>query len=143
MGSIACQVAQIVGQYRLDGAEVRLLRCEGEHVLVPDLAMQRVMTNLIDNALTHGSGQVEVDLWRQEGEVFVVVYDQGRGISTYDMERAVQPFLRLNDITGAAGHCGLGLAIVVQIAQQLCGRLVHLPFDGRRSGIGIAFPAQT
>lgn len=112
---------------------------------VPLLPMQRVLANLIGNALAHGLGPVQVELHAvpgTRGGVQVLVFDHGPGLARHQLARALQPFVQLGDAAlPATRHCGLGLAIVAQIAQQLGGRVVRKPFDGARSGIGIHIPA--
>jgi len=65
------------------------------------------------------------------------VTDGGPGMSDTDFERAQQPFVRLTRTRSELGHCGLGLAIVAQVARQLGGRLrAQRGADGR---FGIVF----
>ncbi len=131
---------EVVEQYRADGADVALVRHGSTQLSVPDLGTQRALVNLIDNARAHGRGPVQVELWAEDQQVFLVVYDHGPGIAEGDLERALQPFVRFGASQGQGGHCGLGLAIVAQIAEQLGGRPVLKPFDGRRSGVGVVLP---
>ena len=66
--------------------------------------------------------------------------DNGPGIAEADRERALQRFVRLRPMGGAAGS-GLGLAIVKHIAQQNKGllTLVSSPSGGLR--VRVAFSA--
>ena len=134
------QLAEIAAQYQGDGSAVDLLRFEGGAVKLPDLAVQRLMMNLIDNALTHGRDDVDIECWVEARELRIVVYDHGTGLSLEELQRATQPFVRLSSDSGQSGHCGLGLAIVAQIAEQLGGRVICTPFDGMRSGVGVSLP---
>jgi two-component system osmolarity sensor histidine kinase EnvZ len=81
-----------------------------------------------------------VELTAAGEEVILVVFDGGPGISLADFEQAQEPFVRLGAPSLADGHCGLGLAIVALVAAQLGGRMVLQPFDGERSGVGLAWP---
>jgi two-component system osmolarity sensor histidine kinase EnvZ len=89
----------------------------------PDLAVSRLLSNLIDNALAYGAPPVVVRLSKSATEVQLAVTDHGRGLSRSQFASALQPFVRLGEQNNAVGHCGLGLAIVAQIARQLGGRL--------------------
>ncbi|MDB5820399.1 MAG: sensor protein [Rhizobacter sp.] len=89
----------------------------------PDLAVSRLLSNLIDNALAYGAPPVVVRLSKTDSEVQLAVTDHGRGLSRSQFASALQPFVRLGEQNNAVGHCGLGLAIVAQIARQLGGRL--------------------
>jgi two-component system osmolarity sensor histidine kinase EnvZ len=90
---------------------------------VPDLVVQRLLVNLIDNALAYGQAPVEVTLRATPEGAELGVADQGAGMSPEDFERAQQPFVRLTNARSELGHCGLGLAIVAQMGRQLDGHL--------------------
>jgi two-component system osmolarity sensor histidine kinase EnvZ len=89
----------------------------------PDLLVQRLLTNLVDNALAYGLPPVEVSLQAVADGAELRVMDHGPGMSGEDFERAQQPFVRLTRARSELGHCGLGLAIVAQMARALGGRL--------------------
>ena len=93
------------------------------------LAMQRLLTNLIDNALRHGSPTVEVETALIDGSVRLSVLDRGPGIPPADAERMLQPFTRLNAARSTSGS-GLGLAIVDRIAKLHRGSVQLLPREG-------------
>jgi len=99
------------------------LRGDGVDDLLPDIAVQRLLSNLIDNALAYGQRPVVVDLSRCDGGVAVTVFDHGPGLNPAEFTQALQPFVRLDRQRSSLGHCGLGLAIVSQIARQLGGTL--------------------
>ena len=103
----------------------------------PDLAVQRLLANLIDNALAYGGAPVGVALRATAEGAELRVSDAGPGMSGPEFERAQQPFVRLTRTRSELGHCGLGLAIVAQVARQLGGRLhAQRDVDGR---FGIVF----
>ncbi len=86
-----------------------------ERALVASGALQRVVENLLGNAVRHGDGaRVRVDV---ADRITIHVLDDGPGIPEEYREQVFQPFYRLegsrNRMTGGSG---LGLAIV----QQLC-----------------------
>jgi two-component system osmolarity sensor histidine kinase EnvZ len=111
---------------------------------LPDLAVQRALTNLIDNALSHGMAPVLVALsfyYRDEqGHGVLTVWDHGPGMSEAEFERAQLPFVRLDDSRAGLGHCGLGLAIVAQIAHQLGGHLERCKSADGRFGVSLVWP---
>lgn len=136
-------IGQTVGRYR-EAHDVSVHRLDACEVRVPSLSMQRALANLIDNALAHGMGAVQVELHAGADGARVLVFDQGQGLSTEQWARAGEPFVRLGAMhqgqTPSVRHCGLGLAIVGQMARQLGGQVVLHPFDGLRSGIGVLVP---
>lgn len=107
---------------------------------VPDLALQRLLINLIDNALAYGKPPVEVVLSATDEGAELRVVDHGTGLSAEDFERAQQPFVRLTQARGELGHCGLGLAIAAQMARQLGGRLKVLRDAEDRFAIALSLP---
>ena len=90
-----------------------------------DLSLiERVLTNLLDNALRHTpvNGEIEVILSPQARAVAITVSDSGPGIDTELREGL---FLRVFTIGGARRDGGLGLRIVHRIL-QLHGRSIGL-----------------
>lgn len=87
----------------------------------PD-ALERVLRNLIDNALAaiQPAGRIDVRLSRVHGYVQVCVADDGPGVPDHQRERIFERFVRLDP--GKPGH-GLGLAIARRIAHQHHGDL--------------------
>ncbi|RVD78683.1 sensor histidine kinase [Pseudomonas koreensis] len=86
--------------------------------------IERVLTNLVDNALRHTpqGGEIELDLKPRGALVEVTVSDTGPGIAPQLREGL---FLRPFNIGGARRDGGLGLRIVHRIL-QLHGREIHL-----------------
>jgi signal transduction histidine kinase len=86
--------------------------------------IERVLTNLVDNALRHTpqGGEIEFDLKHQGALVDVTVSDTGPGIAP---ELRESLFLRPFNIGGARRDGGLGLRIVHRIL-QLHGRDIQL-----------------
>ncbi|MDE2370749.1 MAG: hypothetical protein KGN16_17400 [Burkholderiales bacterium] len=133
-------VSDLVGRYAGTGQDV-VARIEAVAAEVPDVAVQRLLSNLIDNAYAHGGGPVEVALRTlADGTVELAVYDRGSGMTEEEFARAQQPFVRLTNSRSQLGHCGLGLAIVGQIARQLGGRLRLVRAEDGRFGIALALP---
>jgi signal transduction histidine kinase len=94
-------------------------------------ALRRLLVNLVDNALKF-AGSAELRLAVPAGGGWTVqVLDRGPGIPPADVERVMQPFVRLEDSRHrGTGGTGLGLAIASQLAQGLGARLRLLPRDG-------------
>jgi two-component system OmpR family sensor kinase len=87
----------------------------------PD-ALERVLRNLIDNALAaiQPTGRIDVQLRRLNGYVQAHVVDDGPGVPEHQRQRIFERFVRLDQ--SKPGH-GLGLAIALRIAQQHHGDL--------------------
>jgi two-component system, OmpR family, sensor kinase len=91
----------------------------------PD-ALERVLRNLIDNALAaiQPTGRIDVHLRRRNGYVQALVADDGPGVPEDQRQRIFERFVRLDP--GKPGH-GLGLAIAQRIAHQHHGDLTCDP----------------
>jgi two-component system osmolarity sensor histidine kinase EnvZ len=136
-------VSWVVSGYAEQGSNVEFVPSE-LRLELPDLAVQRALANLIDNAISHGVPPVLVALsfvYRDErGHGVLTVWDHGPGMSEAEFERAQLPFVRLDGSRAGLGHCGLGLAIVSQIAHQLEGRLERSKSADGRFGVSIVWP---
>lgn len=109
--------------------------------VLADLGLiERVLTNLLDNALRHTpvNGEVEVILSPAADGVAVTVSDSGPGI---DAELREGLFLRAFTIGGARRDGGLGLRIVHRIL-QLHGRSIRL-VDRPGHGATFTFSLET
>jgi two-component system osmolarity sensor histidine kinase EnvZ len=93
------------------------------------VAVQRLIANLVDNALRHGKGEVEIVTASEGGSAVLEVLDRGPGIPPADAERMLQPFTRLDPARSGTGT-GLGLAIVDRVARMHRGRVQLLPRGG-------------
>ncbi len=105
------------------------------------LAMQRLISNLVDNALRHGGDAITIRTEHVGSEARLSVLDRGPGIPPEQTEIALQAFSRLN--TARSGHAGagLGLAIVEQIARMHGGKLALLPRSGGGLEARVILPA--
>jgi two-component system, OmpR family, osmolarity sensor histidine kinase EnvZ len=94
----------------------------GPQFKLPRTLLDRLVTNLVDNALEHGAPPVEISTARDDGHWVVMVRDHGPGIPDDRIAAAMKPFVRLDAARGGEGHCGLGLAIVARLAHNGGGR---------------------
>lgn len=138
--ALSVVVRQVVRPYTDTGQPVSLTQLDDCDQDVPTLPLQRMLANLIDNALSHGQPPVEVQLLARPDGAELWVFDHGKGLSPDDLQRAVQPFVKLRSADPASGHCGLGLAIVQQLSAKLAGELRVQVHDGERSAIGVWLP---
>jgi signal transduction histidine kinase len=95
----------------------------------------QALSNLIDNALKYGEGQLTLALDTHDGEVIITLFDEGAGIAP-DLEAdALRRFGRLDPARAQAG-AGLGLSLVAAVAQLHGGRM-QLTRAGGRFGVQI------
>ena len=92
------------------------LTLEGEAFL-----LREALNNLIDNALTYaGAGsEVTIRVEAQGDALLLEVADNGPGLSSDELPHVFERFWRASDMPGG---CGLGLAIVAEIAQRHGGQ---------------------
>ena len=135
---VAQLVSETVAAYQAPAAEndvhleeavassVEPARVEGD----PD-RLQRVLRNLLDNALRHtpAGGTIQVQAARAGGQVQVSVSDSGPGVAEADLERIFDRFYRgelsrrRDECSAAASGAGLGLAIARGLVQAHRGRI--------------------
>lgn len=90
------------------------------------LAMTRALSNLCDNATKFGTS-VTVELHERSGSIAIDVIDDGPGIAPPDQQRALEPFVKIDEArSGTKSGFGLGLSIVSEIMQQHAGKLEFL-----------------
>jgi signal transduction histidine kinase len=94
---------------------------EGGSVLADPVDLDQVVDNLVDNALTHGAGPIEVEAAPRGGRVVLSVRDHGSGIPAGEQEHVTDRFYR-GDAVSAEGS-GLGLAIARELAERWGGDL--------------------
>jgi two-component system osmolarity sensor histidine kinase EnvZ len=134
------ELVRHVGSFYEDrGVTIEMRDDEASEVAYPDLAISRIVTNLVDNALSHGKAPVAIVVEIDASTCKLSVVDGGRGIAASDAENAFKPFVKLH-AEGDFGHCGLGLAIVAQICTELGGKVFHRPYDGVSSAVGVLLP---
>lgn len=116
---------------RSDGRDVTITKktCTGTASLRP-LALARALENLIGNALRYGN-RAEVSVTMRDDDVRFTIEDDGPGIPEDQRQRAVQPFVRLDNARNQdrGPGVGLGLAIANDIARRHGGRLTFSSSD--------------
>lgn len=122
LGALVCDATDAAAKARQRGVTITVT--DNIRVSVKRVGLRRCLTNLIDNALKHGS-QVGVSL-KQEGRlVEISVEDNGPGIPETRREEAFRPFHRLDQGRNLqSGGSGLGLAIARDVARAHGGDVV-------------------
>jgi two-component system, OmpR family, heavy metal sensor histidine kinase CusS len=116
-------------------AKSEAIEIEGDRVL-----LDRIIANLLDNALGHApsGSRVEIQAARRDGGVAIAVDDAGPGIPEPDRERVFDRFARLSG-ANTPGH-GLGLSLARAIAELHGGtlRASKSPLGGARFELWLA-----
>ncbi len=108
----AVAAGEPAGRFKLAEQEV------GEIWADPD-KLDQVLTNLVENAVRHGGGTVNVTVGPAGSGVEVVVTDEGEGMSPHDADRAFRKFWR----SGRRGGTGLGLYITKGLVEAHGGTI--------------------
>ena len=113
----------IDGTIRSRGWDGRLeVRSEPVPVLTDRSRVDRIVANLIGNALEHGGDGVVVRVGRNEEGAFVEVADTGPGIAPENLAHVFDRFYRVDGARSGPGS-GLGLSIARENARLLGGDL--------------------
>jgi signal transduction histidine kinase len=121
------------------GCEVTLGRVSSGLVVHGDAdALLRVLTNLLDNAIRHGHGNVVLGARRVNGDIRVEVADDGPGFAPDDLPHVFEPLFRSDRARATAtGGTGLGLAIARRLARAHGGDVeaANDPAGGARTTV--------
>jgi signal transduction histidine kinase len=84
--------------------------------------LERVIANIVENALKHDRGGVRISGSTLGPRVELRVVDRGPGVRDEDKGRIFEPFQRLGDAPGRSG-VGLGLAVARGFTEAMDGQL--------------------
>jgi len=106
--------------------------------LADPVLLDRVIANLVENALVHTGSQVGVETGTSGGLAVIRVVDHGPGVPESDREAIFRPFQRQGDI-GAVDGVGLGLAVARGLAEAMSGEVTaqDTPGGGLTMTIGL------
>ncbi|MFT4096177.1 MAG: ATP-binding protein [Rhodoblastus sp.] len=105
--------------------------------------MQRLFSNLVENAVTHGQHVVVSASAPRDGFIVVDVADDGPGIAEDKKEQLLEPFVRGEPArtVDEKGGFGLGLSIVASLTEKAGGKLQLLDRAPRGLVARVALPA--
>jgi signal transduction histidine kinase len=107
------------------------------------LLVERLVTNLIENAVRHNmpDGRLDLATYTTAGHATVMIANTGPVIPTGELPRLFQPFQRRSSADGpSADGAGLGLAIVQAIADAHGAMVNAAARTGGGLRIEISFP---
>jgi len=109
---------EVAASARRDNANVTVGWQGDMHVELRPLAIKRCLTNLVSNALRHGS-KVQLHASRGRSSVEIAIDDDGPGIPPDKHEEVFRPFYRLDESRNVdTGGVGLGLTIARDVARS-------------------------
>src|SRR4051794_26965662 len=112
-----------------DGRSLVVEPADGLVVDADPVRLEQALTNLIENAIEHGAGEIPLSTADAGGGLEIHVSDHGPGFPPEFLDRAFERFSRADSARGGDGT-GLGLAIVEAIARAHRGSAHAANRDG-------------
>jgi len=113
LGTVASRFGATAAE---SGRRIDVLPSNGLALDADPARLEQALGNLVDNALEHGRGTVQLSAEGGEAVVEIHVTDEGGGFPDGFLERAFERFSRADEARGPGGS-GLGLAIVDVVAR--------------------------
>jgi two-component system osmolarity sensor histidine kinase EnvZ len=126
---IDLELDNIIKNIQTNGVDIEWSRGKPCRQKLQPLALRRILTNLLVNALRYGDGKpVNVSYECQKETIIIQSMDRGPGIPEEHVEAVFRPFFRLEKSRGSeTGGSGLGLAIVRQLADAHSWKVQLIP----------------
>jgi two-component system OmpR family sensor kinase len=126
---------------RIDGSGRSLVvePADGLTIEGDPVRLEQALTNLVENAIDHGGGEITVRARQAAGDLEIHVEDRGPGFPDDFLDRAFERFSRPDQARGGDGT-GLGLAIVEAIARAHRGSAHAANRDGSGADVWIELP---
>lgn len=112
-------IKDLIEKYSTKTRKVNFSGEKNIFVICDEKYIDRVLDNLIVNAIKYSSGEedVEVKVEKIEKKCRITVINESEYLTVKDLETIWNPFVRLDSAIGKEGH-GLGLAIVAGILEN-------------------------
>jgi signal transduction histidine kinase len=143
-GPVALDIVldEVVRMQAATGRQVALRAGAGVVVLADRPSLERVFTNLVDNAFSHGGGEVEIEMEETTHDgaeaTLVCVLDRGPGVPPEDAERIFDRFKRGPEAFSPG--MGLGLYMVRSLVEAQGGRVWVTPRPGGGAAFRVLLP---
>lgn len=112
----------------------------GDIPLIRDLGLERILANIIRNAveaIENNDGKITIRAECQNNTLHVKICDTGVGISAGDAEKIFEPFYTTKSINKG---CGLGLTIISEIVKSYNGKIYVESEPGKQTTFFIDLP---
>jgi signal transduction histidine kinase len=122
----------------VDGSEIRIDVAEGLRAVVDAQAFDRILSNLIANAVRHGAPPFLVSAASSSGELAVTIEDRGSGVAEEFVGSLFERFTR--GATSSGNGAGLGLSIAQSYARAHGGSLTYQPAEPHGARFRLVLP---
>ncbi len=112
-------------------------------VLADPGLLERVVANVLDNALRHGGGRVSARASAHSGHVELRIVDHGKGLRKGTADSAFAPFQRLGGDRDATPGVGLGLSVAKGFTEAMGGTIRAEDTPGGGLTIVVSLPAES
>lgn len=102
---------------------------DGLRVVADPTHVERILTNLLDNAAKYGTPPIRVAAEQRGDVVRIEVHDHGDGVPTSFVPDLFAAYTQAQDAPASGGGIGLGLSIVQQLAQANRGTITYEPTE--------------
>lgn len=109
-------------------------------ILADGPLLERVLANLLTNAIKHTDSRVDVLLQPRDAQLRILVTDHGPGIPASARDLVFRPFQRLGDRDNTSG-VGLGLALARGLTESMGGTLAPEETPGGGLTMVLTLPA--
>lgn len=101
------------------------------HIIIPEnpiiicsnpLALNRIVSNLINNSLIHGKSYIGFNLFEEDGLVNLIIENDVENAKDIDLENIFTRFYK-QDKARTVNSTGLGLTIVKELVQSMGGKI--------------------
>ncbi|MDT7805765.1 MAG: two-component system, OmpR family, sensor histidine kinase KdpD [Actinomycetota bacterium] len=114
-------VAHALSNVDASGAVVVAVDDQLPSVLADPGLLERVVANVLDNALRHGGGRVSARASAHSGHVELRIVDHGKGLRKGTADSAFAPFQRLGGDRDTTPGVGLGLSVAKGFTEAMGG----------------------
>ena len=136
---------EVVATFSKQGPGVVLASSPDTILAQADQALVKVLLqNIVDNAVkfsTDGSTAVEVRLNSDDNFVTITVEDDGQGIPDDQVDKVLEPFVKLDPSRGHRNGYGLGLNLCQRIVQAHGGDIHIEQREPRGTRVSVKLPA--
>lgn len=130
---------EVVSQVLIDRPEVTVgVPDDLPLVHADEVLLERVLSNLVDNAIRHAGGTVEVAAWTTPNSVEIAVVDHGPGLPE---TRLAEPFVARPGSDRVSSGAGLGLAIVGGLVAAMDGEVAAASTPSGGTTVTVRLPA--
>ena len=116
----------LAGRYKQQNVEISVSGADHIKVAIAPEICATVLANLLDNSRLHGADRADISLARGDGEIQILIADNGSGISSANAKHIFESFFTTRRDQGGTG---LGLAIVQSLLKAYKGRISLEPAE--------------